>query len=163
VFDLSLARIILPYLALSFALGGALTAQAWTRVRRTPDLQMPASPERNPLALGSAAVFALLFVAMSLLTAWFSRTYGSAGVLTLAVVSGASDIDPFLLNLVQGASSGLPEPTTCAAILLAVASNNAVKAGYALAFGGSGCRRAAMLLFLLALSSLPGVGVLLRP
>jgi len=55
---------------------------------------------------------------------------------TLAVVVGFVDIDPFVLSIAQGGSGTMPVPTAATAILIAVASNNILKASYAVAFAG---------------------------
>jgi uncharacterized membrane protein (DUF4010 family) len=60
-----------------------------------------------------------------------------AGVYSLAAVIGITDIDPFVLNLAQGGTSGVPGDAIAAAILIAASSNNLLKAGYAASFGGA--------------------------
>ena len=54
----------------------------------------------------------------------------------LAAVVGFADIDPFVLNLAQGGTSGISGAAAAAAILIAASSNNLLKAGYASVFGG---------------------------
>ena len=49
---------------------------------------------------------------------------------------GVSDIDPFVLNLAQGGAAELSVPAMAAAILIAISSNNLLKAGYTVAFAG---------------------------
>jgi hypothetical protein len=65
---------------------------------------------------------------------------------------GATDIDPFVINIAQGGVAGLSIAGLCAAILIAASSNNIAKAIYALGFGGiETSRRPASLLFILAM------------
>jgi uncharacterized membrane protein (DUF4010 family) len=90
----------------------------------------------NPLELGPAALFAALFVAVSLVSNWAKAEFGTSGIYTLAAIVGVTDIDPFVLNLAQGGTSGLSNSATAAAILIAASSNNILKALYAAAFAG---------------------------
>jgi uncharacterized membrane protein (DUF4010 family) len=47
-----------------------------------------------------------------------------------------ADIDPFVLNLAQGGTPGVPGGAIAAAILIATSSNNLLKAVYAASFAG---------------------------
>jgi uncharacterized membrane protein (DUF4010 family) len=51
-------------------------------------------------------------------------------------VVGIADIDPFVLNLAQGGVADLSLGIAAAAILVATASNNLLKATYAVVFAG---------------------------
>jgi uncharacterized membrane protein (DUF4010 family) len=75
-------------------------------------------------------------VLTSLLSTWVTTAYGIAGVYSLAAIIGITDIDPFVLNLAQGGTSGIPGDAIATAILIATSSNNLVKAGYAATFAG---------------------------
>jgi uncharacterized membrane protein (DUF4010 family) len=136
VFNLSLARhIVMPMCGLSAAALVAATLQY-----RVPQPR-PSHPEglvvsQNPLELGVATIFATLFVLTSLLSTWVTAAFGIAGVYSLAAVIGVTDIDPFVLNLAQGGTPGVPGAALAAAIVIATSSNNLLKAAYALAFGG---------------------------
>ncbi len=88
----------------------------------------------NPLQLTTALVFALLFVAISAITAAVQHWLGSAGILGLAAIVGVTDIDPFVLSLAQGGAANVPLTTAAVAIVIATASNNALKAVYTIAF-----------------------------
>ena len=91
---------------------------------------------RNPLELGTAAIFAALFVVISLISTWVTAEFGTAGTYALAAVVGFADIDPFVLNLAQGGTSGISGAAAAAAIVIAASSNNLLKAGYASVFAG---------------------------
>jgi uncharacterized membrane protein (DUF4010 family) len=135
VFNLPLAAHLAPAL-LTLALAGFVVAGLLYRINRTGEnADLPAAT-RNPLELGTAAVFALLFIATSLGAALVMRRFGMTGIYGLAAVIGVADIDPFVLNLAQGGTAGLPIPALGAAILIATSSNNLMKAGYAIAFAG---------------------------
>ena len=90
----------------------------------------------NPLELGPAALFAALFVAVSLVSNWAKAEFGTSGIYTLAAIVGVTDIDPFVLNLAQGGTTGMSNGALAAAILIAASSNNILKAIYAAAFAG---------------------------
>jgi uncharacterized membrane protein (DUF4010 family) len=136
VFNQALAlRLALPLIALSL-LAAALAWAQYRRVRpAAPGTAQPYEP-RNPLELPAAALFALLYVLISLLSTWVGGAFGRTGIYALAAVVGVSDIDPFVLNLAQGGAAELSVPAMAAAILIAISSNNLLKAGYTAAFAG---------------------------
>ena len=91
------------------------------------------SPATNPLALGTAAIFAGLLIASSLISQWIQAPLGSTGVLAFAAVVGITDIDPFVINLAQGGTT-VAVGLAAAAIMIATSSNNVLKTIYAAAF-----------------------------
>ena len=52
----------------------------------------------------TALLFAAFFLAVSPATAWVQSVFGQPGIFALAGLVGASDIDPFVLGLAQGAA-----------------------------------------------------------
>jgi hypothetical protein len=68
--------------------------------------------------------------------------FGQHGVLLLAVLVGATDIDPFVINIAQGGATGLAAAPLAAAVLIAAAANNLAKAVYCRAFAAGGRRGA---------------------
>ena len=154
VFNLGLARaLLLPLCALSIA--GFVFCAVQYRWRAGADKQsaqtMHLAASANPLELGAAAVFALLFVAVSVATVLVKSQLGISGIYALAAIVGVSDIDPFVLNLAQGGVAGVENATLAAAILIAASSNNILKAAYAAGFAG-GKATAASAAALLALA-----------
>jgi uncharacterized membrane protein (DUF4010 family) len=152
LFDVHLAAALAPALGILFAIGAAMAAYEWRRVterQHDADLSVPAI---NPLQIPTALIFAAVFVVISVVTAWIRETFGQTGVLVLAAVVGATDIDPFVINIAQGGVANLSISTLSAAILIAASSNNIAKAIYALGFGKiESSRRPALLLFIIAL------------
>jgi uncharacterized membrane protein (DUF4010 family) len=136
VFNLALAGTLAPSLVALFALGAAIAAVQYRRAPPNAGAVRPAPSVRNPLELGAAALFAALFVIVSIASGWVAKAFGTTGIYILAAIVGVSDIDPFVLTLAQGGVAGMPLPTLGAAILIAAASNNVLKAGYAIAFAG---------------------------
>ena len=122
---------------------------------------MPAS---NPLQILTAVIFAAIFVIISVATAWIRVAFGQIGVLALAAVVGATDIDPFVINIAQGGVTGLSVTALSAAILIAASSNNIAKAFYALGFGGvESSRRPAFMLFVFAILGFTAAAIYILP
>ncbi len=134
-FDPDLAVALLPALTVLFTAAALLAWREWRRIAPGA-AEALAIPVFNPLQLSTALVFAALFLAVSLLTAWVEGLFGQAGIFTLAALVGASDIDPFVLTLAQGGASGMRPAAVAAAVLIAASANNLAKAGYAVGFGG---------------------------
>ena len=74
--------------------------------------------------------------------------FGHAGVYWLAAIVGVTDIDPFVLSLAQGGVHDMHTTVVMVAVLIAAASNNVLKATYAVSFAGMR-------------NSLPSVGALM--
>ncbi len=155
IFNLGLARALLPALSGLFALAALVAAWQWIyRERSLPPAGAQVTPA-NPLQLGTALTFALLFVIIALASAWVSTSFGQRGVYVLAAITGTTDINPFVLSLAQGGLATMSLGALSTAILIAVASNNIVNACYALLFGGvRACLRAALVLIGLGLAGL---------
>jgi uncharacterized membrane protein (DUF4010 family) len=130
IFNLALGRILaIPLLALA-AIGGAFAAWRFRSAKqsaRTRDFP-------NPLQIWTALVFAVLFVAVSMLATWAQNHLGRSGIFALAGVVGVTDIDPFVLSLAQGGVAGIGLTTAAAAIVIATSSNNLLKAVYTVVF-----------------------------
>ena len=155
VFDLPLARALAPTL-LTLAVIGLVLGGVWYRVRAAPNPTPAAAVSpANPLELSAAFIFAALFVAISLASAWVRTEFGASGLFGLAAVVGFTDIDPFVLSIAAGGAAPLPEGAAAAAILIAASSNNLLKAAYAGAFAGMPAAAPAAALVLLAVG---GVG-----
>jgi len=106
----------------------------------------------NPLELRTAAIFGVLFVVFALVTDFVLKSYGSAGVTSLAFVVGITDIDPFLLNLLQQ-KTGIGQTTIVLAILNATNSNNVLKMIYAITMSSKSIRKNLILNFLILIAS----------
>jgi uncharacterized membrane protein (DUF4010 family) len=112
----------------SLAAAGVLTWRS-----RGAQTQAHSPVSANPLDLPVAFLFAALFVFFAAITQLVTTKFGVAGLHVLSFLVGFSDIDPFILSLLAGKFAVSQEAVT-AAILIASASNNLLKAGYALAF-----------------------------
>ncbi len=100
----------------------------------------------NPLELTSAITFAGIFVVVLTLTRFVASRFGGTGVLVLAGIMGATDVDPFILGLTQTAGQGVGIGIAAAAVVIAAASNNVMKGIYALVFGSRPAGRLALAL-----------------
>ena len=160
-FSLKLAVALLPALAFLFIAGLLFAWWEWRRTERG-SAQNLAIPAANPLQLTTALVFTALYLGVSLAIAWVEGVFGQAGIFALAALSGASDIDPLVLSLAQGAAPAMGLPAAAAAVLIAASANNLAKAGYALGFGGfMQTRRPAAILVVLALLGFAAAAVYL--
>jgi uncharacterized membrane protein (DUF4010 family) len=155
LFNPGLGRVLLPALACLFVLGAVMSYWQWIRRARSPAPVIAHVAPDNPLQLGTALSFALLFVAVALASAWASTSFGQRGVYALAAITGITDINPFVLSLAQGGVASMSPVALATAILIAVASNNLLNACYALLFGGvRACLRAALVLVSLSAAAL---------
>jgi uncharacterized membrane protein (DUF4010 family) len=155
IFNPSLAVVLVPPLAGLFTLGCVSAYWQWSRRARSQPAAIANVAADNPLQLGTALTFALLFMIIALASAWVSTSFGQRGVYMLAAVTGVTDINPFVLNLAQGGVTDMSLRALATAILIAVASNNMLNACYALLFGGvRGCLRPALVLLGLGLAGL---------
>lgn len=92
---------------------------------------------KNPLTLSSALKFALLFVAV-LLVSKAAQTYLSdAGVMLSALVAGLADVDAISLSIARLHQQGaLDLALAVSSVGIAIASNTLAKTGIALILGG---------------------------
>ena len=147
IFNPAIGKALLaPFTALSavgMGLALALYRRAGARQGKTE------IHDRSPLELGTAFLFAALFVVMMVLTQYVTAHFGQKGLELLSFVVGLTDIDPFVLSLLTGEYHVTGVQIT-AAIMIAAGSNNLLKAAYALWFGGwrGGGRAAALIVSL---------------
>jgi uncharacterized membrane protein (DUF4010 family) len=89
---------------------------------------------KNPLELGAAFLFALVFLIMLVATRLAVQHLGQAGVYGLAAVTGVTDVDPFIMSMTQAAGTITPLQVAASSVLIAAASNNLIKGVYARSF-----------------------------
>tara|TARA_R110000868_G_scaffold159618_3_gene388580 strand:+ start:879 stop:2204 length:1326 start_codon:yes stop_codon:yes gene_type:complete len=135
VFNLELAMILLPALGLlcAFGLATSYTIHQMSGTQNGP--KSDASPPTNPLEVTTAITFAGLFIILSVGVAWAKAHFGEEGLFLLGALAGVTDVDPFVLNLAQGAGA-LNLYAAATAILVAASSNNILKAVYTLTISG---------------------------
>ena len=108
---------------------------------------------KNPFEIRPAMVFAFLFVVLSVATILVQKFYGNTGVITLAAIIGISDIDPFILSVVN---QTIPvEALMVSAILVSMLSNTVLKGIY-FGFLAKNARKATIIRFgILAILHIP--------
>ncbi|MDR3670244.1 MAG: DUF4010 domain-containing protein [Holophaga sp.] len=130
-----------PFAVLSLLVAG----YAWwvRRLGTTPVAEEPevVLQDKNPLELNAAFIFALMFVAVSLVTKAVLVRFHDLGLQLLSFLVGASDIVPFIVSVLQG-NLGIGERQIFSAVIISTASNNLMKAIYVFVFGN---RRSARL------------------
>jgi uncharacterized membrane protein (DUF4010 family) len=157
LFNRELMRMLAPALV-ALAVVGVAAGGYWSR-RGGAAAQEVARDyvPKNPLELGTAFLFAALFLAM-LIGAHLAVSYlGQHGVYLFAALMGVTDVDPFIMSMTQAAPAFTPLQWAAAAILIAAASNNLVKGIYAyvLAPRATGLASLALLAALAALGLAP--------
>jgi len=111
----------------------------------------------NPLEMEVAFIFAGLFIIMALITQYVTTHFGNLGLQVLSTIVGFTDIDPFILSLVQGKYE-VSNNDLIQAILIAVASNNILKAIYSGIFSKWKMKKAFWNLIFLAFLTLAWAG-----
>jgi uncharacterized membrane protein (DUF4010 family) len=132
-FNQKIAMLLFPYFLILFLLSLLLAFFSWRyhkRLQDKNDIEELPTDARNPLEFKTAFIFGLLFVLFTVVTHYVLRFYGTNGLHSVALVVGVTDIDPFILNLLQGKWQ-IDDSVLSAAILLAINSNNIAKFSYA--------------------------------
>lgn len=125
-------RLALPF---GLLLAGTLAVTYWLWRRApaaTPATKAARLGPSNPLDLPVAFLFAALFVLFAAITVFVTQHFGAGGLRVLSFMVGLTGIDPFVLALLAG-HFDVTEANIISAILIATASNNLLKAGYAAA------------------------------
>ncbi len=134
LFNHALMRTLAPSFLILAALASAV-GWIWSRRKDadTGEVKREFEP-KNPLELGAAFLFAILFLVMLVATRMAIVHLGSGGVYGLAAITGVTDVDPFIMSMTQAAGTLTPLQVASASVLIAAASNNLVKGVYALFF-----------------------------
>lgn len=144
-------RALGPPLGAMLGLALVLSAAVWL-LGRKKGAELP--PQENPAELKSALLFGALYAAVLLAVAFARQRFGTAGLYTVAALSGLTDMDAITLStsrLVHGAK--LSPEMGWRAILLASMSNLLFKAGIVAVLGSRG-----LLGWVLALFGIVGLG-----
>jgi uncharacterized membrane protein (DUF4010 family) len=135
IFNQSIAKLLIVPFLIMFVVCLALSKLTDQRTLSRDDPQFKADQSvvqdhKNPLEFKTAALFGLLFVIFGLLTDYVMKNYGNSGITGLSFVVGVTDIDPFLLNLLQQ-KTVISETIIVLAFINATISNNILKMIYA--------------------------------
>ena len=104
----------------------------------------PISSIQNPFEIKPAVMFAFLFILLSIVTISVKQFFGESGLLGLSAIVGVTDIDPFILSIINKQS--LVENVVNSAILISMMSNTIVKGIY-FGFLAKGLRKEVILYF----------------
>jgi uncharacterized membrane protein (DUF4010 family) len=154
-------RILLHLLAVPlvlFACIAAITGWLWSRGQHQKSAEIGGEFQpRNPLELRSAILFAVLFLAVLVISRLVLTHFGNTGIYGLASLIGLVDVDAFILGMTQSAGTLTSGSLAAKGILIAVASNNVAKGFYAYAFADrrTGLQSLALLSALAAVSLVP--------
>ena len=132
IFNLEVLKVVAtPYIV--FALITLIISFVYYK-KATNETSKIETEDRNPLELGTAFVFAILFIVTMFITNFVVNNYGTTGLNILSFIIGMTDIDPFILALLTG-KYNIDAAAVASAMLIATGSNNILKAVYAVWFG----------------------------
>lgn len=106
---------------------------------------------KNPLEIRSAILFGLLFIGMIVITKFVKLFWNDSGILALSALTGLTDIDPFIMGLVQSPGAEISHHLAAQSIFIASISNNIIKSFYVFVLAESQTAKKGAL-FLLCLS-----------
>lgn len=138
IFSAEILSAIYPYLLIMSVVSAGVALflhSKWKRPAVTGEVDAD-DDSSNPLEFKVALIFAVLFVAFTILTHYTLIYAGKGGLTLLSFVSGFSDITPFILNLLQNTGSVTAALIT-ACSMQAIVSNIIVNMCYALFFAGN--------------------------
>lgn len=138
IFSAEILSAIYPYLLIMSVVSAGVALflhSKWKRPAVTGEVDVD-DDSSNPLEFKVALIFAVLFVAFTILTHYTLIYAGKGGLTLLSFVSGFSDITPFILNLLQNTGSVTAALIT-ACSMQAIVSNITVNMCYALFFAGN--------------------------
>ncbi|HTS53360.1 MAG TPA: MgtC/SapB family protein [Burkholderiales bacterium] len=126
---------LLPVLGCALLPGAASVAYRLRRLQSQDEPPMPAIG--NPTELRTALVFALVYALVLLVAAWLHDRAGAAGLYSVALISGLTDVDAITLSALRLFGLGslaAPQAITC--IGLAFLANIGFKLGLIGVSGG---------------------------
>ncbi len=111
---------------------GASALVVWLMLQKKSTKIAPKAEDlpQHPLEFSTALLFAFLFVLFAIITHFVVQKFGANGLHVFSFMVGFTDIDPFVLSLLDG-KFHVSEGALEAAIIMASGSNNLLKAGYA--------------------------------
>lgn len=125
----SVGRLAPPFIAA--ALLSIAAALVLARLQAQPGDAPSPPPDKHPLEFPVALLFAFLFVLFATATRYVVGAYSGTGLTVMAFAVGFTEIDPFVLSVLSG-QLGISLHAAVDAVVLATASNNILKAVFAL-------------------------------
>jgi uncharacterized membrane protein (DUF4010 family) len=130
VLNLSVARLLLPYLAAPFLIGATALAIWWRRSDGT--VRQPEQPA-NPLQVGPALQMAAMFQAVLFIIGGVGRTFGDSGLRVAGAVLGLTDV--LTISMTTTAASANGPAVGAEAIAIGILANCLMKLVLAVALG----------------------------
>jgi uncharacterized membrane protein (DUF4010 family) len=135
----ALTRAVMLSMALPAVVGVGGAIILWKQKSGEQDAALPV---KNPMELGSAIKFGLVFAVVLFVARAGYHYFGTSGIYAAAALAGLADVDAITISAAGLAREGVLTPSTAgAAILLAGAMNTLVKGGIAAVLGGPALRR----------------------
>ena len=148
IFNMEVFQIVLyPFLAFSIACLIIVFIYYKKASNVTINLEIKDS---NPLELGTAFLFAFLFIVTMMITNFVVDNFGTTGLNVLSLIIGATDSDPFVLSLLTG-KYNIDSLSIASAVIIAAGSNNILKAVYSIWFGKDNAKIASLTLAILGI------------
>jgi uncharacterized membrane protein (DUF4010 family) len=135
IFNRNIALNLLPFFIILILVSTAIGFKILRNKHSKIDSPVNPDSDQNPLEFKTALIFGILFTVFGVLTRHILEYYGSIGVGVLSFVVGITDIDPYLLSLFQNGGTQLSVHIVTMATIVATASNNLMKMGYAVFLG----------------------------
>jgi uncharacterized membrane protein (DUF4010 family) len=151
--------VLLPVLAAGLGAGAIGPLRSWARARASratvPDLG-------NPVDLRHALAFGAIYAVVLVVSAFFHDRAGSAGLYTVAAVSGLGDMDAIAISTLQLLrSTQVTAPEAARAIVIALLANMSFKTLLVLVIAGRALAGRVAANFLPAAAGLGGAALLL--
>jgi uncharacterized membrane protein (DUF4010 family) len=137
VLNLAVARSLMPYVAVPFAVGVTALLMQWRRGAEV----VPPGESSNPLQVRPALEMALLFQTVLFAVDAARRSFGESGLLISGAVLGITDVDALTISMARVAAAGIAPEVAAQAIAIGILANSLLKLGLALMYGTSSFRR----------------------
>jgi uncharacterized membrane protein (DUF4010 family) len=124
VIDVSLVMPLLPALCMAALIQGLI---GLVTIMRATTQHSETIEWRNPLDVTSALGFAGLIAMIMLIASFASRYLGTSGLLSVAALSGLTEVDAITISLARMRVDGLTQDIAVAGILVAALVNTGVK------------------------------------
>ena len=138
VLNVDVARALLPYVVVPFALG-VLTLIVWWKKLGTADHAN--EPPSNPLQVLPALEMAALFQLVLFLVEAARRYFGERGLLATGALLGLTDVDALTISMTKMGEAHHAELLAAEAIAIGILANTFLKIGVAVVLGTPQYRR----------------------
>jgi uncharacterized membrane protein (DUF4010 family) len=146
VIDPPLARALGLFIMAPALMGVGVAIYLWKSKGGEGETQLKV---KNPMELGQAVKFGVLFAVVLFVSRASHHYFGSAGVYIASALAGLTDVDAITVSMARLSRESVLAPATAnASILLACAMNTLVKGGIAVVIGGKSLRSVIAPIFL---------------